>query len=425
MVRDYLHSVILKEDRCIGCTSCLKVCPTEAIRVRDGKAKIIPERCIDCGECIRICPNYAKSVVTDDLSLLKKYKYNIVIPSLTLYGQFPSNIGIGKMLNAIKSIGFDEIAEAAMGASISVHLLRDYILKKPDMRYPIINSSCPAIIRLIQVRFPDLIPNIINLETPIEITARIAKSEAIKKTGLSYADIGVTFITPCTARVTSVRNPLGIEKSYIDGVISIREIYGEIVRNIEMVSNGSIGKSTKESLLWAIAGGQAAAVKIDNHLAVDGISNVIKVLEEVELGKLEDVEFIECSACLGGCIGGPLLIQNSFIAKNRIMNYVKKAEKSTMSKEDLDLYINMYESGFLRLTEKIQPKSVMRLDTDLLKSIQKMEMVTEILKNLPGIDCGVCGSPTCRAFAEDIVKGENNKAVCIVKTMEGFKNKEI
>lgn len=172
-------------------------------------------------------------------------------------------------------------------------------------------------------------------------------------------------------------------------------------------------------------GGQAAAVKIDNHLAVDGISNVIKVLEEVELGKLEDVEFIECSACLGGCIGGPLLIQNSFIAKNRIMNYVKKAEKSTMSKEDLDLYINMYESGFLRLTEEIQPKSVMRLDTDLLKSIQKMEMVTEILKNLPGIDCGVCGSPTCRAFAEDIVKGENNKAVCIVKTMEGFKNKEI
>lgn len=424
MSLDYLHSVILKEDRCIGCTNCLKVCPTEAIRVRDGKAKIIPEKCIDCGECIKICPNHAKNVVTDNLSMLKKYKYNIVIPSLTLYGQFPSNIGIGKMLNAIKSIGFDEIAESAEGANISVNLLRDYVLKKQNIKYPVINSSCPAIIRLIQVRFPDLIQNIIDLETPVEITARIAKAEAMKKTGLSYDDIGVTFITPCTARVTSVRNPLGIEKSYIDSVISIREIYGDIVRNIETVSNGNVGKSTKESLLWAIAGGQAAVVKKDNHLEVDGISNVIKVLEEVELGKLEDVEFIECSACLGGCIGGPLLIQNAFIAKNRIMNYVKKAEKSIMSKEELDKYINMYESGFLRLTEKIEPKSVMSLDTDLIKSIQKMEMVTEILKNLPGIDCGVCGSPTCRAFAEDIVKGENNKTVCIVKTMEGFKNKE-
>ena len=424
MSLDYLHSVILKEDRCIGCTNCLKVCPTEAIRVRDGKAKIIPEKCIDCGECIKICPNHAKNVVTDDLSMLKKYKYNIVIPSLTLYGQFPSNIGIGKMLNAIKSIGFDEVAESAEGANISVHLLRDYVLKKQNIKYPVINSSCPAIIRLIQVRFPDLIPNIIDLETPVEITARIAKAEAMKKTGLSYDDIGVTFITPCTARVTSVRNPLGIEKSYIDCVISIREIYGDIVRNIETVSNGNVGKSTKESLLWAIAGGQAAVVKKDNHLEVDGISNVIKVLEEVELGKLEDVEFIECSACLGGCIGGPLLIQNAFIAKNRIMNYVKKTEKSIMTNEELDKYINMYESGFLRLTEKIEPKSVMSLDTDLIKSIQKMEMVTEILKNLPGIDCGVCGSPTCRAFAEDIVKGENDKALCIVKTMEGFKNKE-
>jgi iron only hydrogenase large subunit-like protein len=381
-----LHSVILKEERCIGCTSCLKVCPTEAIRVRNGKAKIIPERCIDCGECIRICPNHAKSVTTDDISVIKKFKYNIVIPSLTLYGQFPANIGIGKMLNAIKKIGFDEVAEAALGARISVHLLRDYVLKKPVLKYPIINSSCPAVIRLIQVRFPDLLPNIIDLETPIEIAARIAKTEAMEKTGLTYDEIGVVFITPCTARVTSVRNPLGIDKSYIDGVISIRDVYGDIVRNIDRVKNGSLGRSTKESLLWAIAGGQAEAVNIENYLEVDGISNVIKVLEEVELGKLDDIQFIECSACSGGCVGGPLLIQNSFIAKNRIMNYVKVADKSEMTKEELDKYIEMYENGFLRLTKTIEPKSVMSLDADLIKSIHKMEMVTEIMKNLPGLD---------------------------------------
>ena len=423
MGEGYKHSVILKEDRCIGCTSCLKVCPTEAIRVREGKAKIIPERCIDCGECIKICPNHAKSAITDDLSMIKKFKYTIAIPSLTIYGQFPSNISICEMLNAIKKIGFDEVVEDTVGADISIHLIKEYLLKKSDINLPLINSSCPAVIRLIQMRFPDLIPNIIDIETPLEITARIAKKEASRRENIKIEDIGVFFITPCTARVTSIREPIGISKSYVNGAFSMKDIYGEIVRNLGDCDSSNMGTSTKESLYWPIAGGQAAALGIENYLAVDGIHDVIRVLEEVELGKLEDVDFIECSACSGGCVGGPLVIQNSFIAKNRIMKYARKMKETKHTREELDSFIKMYESGLIRLTEKIEPKSVMTLDKDIVKSIQKMELVTEILKSLPGLDCGVCGSPTCRAFAEDIVKGENCKAVCIVKTMNGFKNK--
>ncbi|MEA4960505.1 [Fe-Fe] hydrogenase large subunit C-terminal domain-containing protein [Lutispora sp.] len=424
MGEEYNHSVILREDRCIGCTGCLKVCPTEAIRVRNGKAKIIPERCIDCGECIKICPNHAKSAITDELSMIKKYKYSIAIPSLTIYGQFPSNIGISDMLEAIKKIGFDEVVEGTVGADISIHLIKEYLLKKPDIKVPVINSSCPAVIRLIQMRFPDLIPNIIDIETPIEITARIAKTEASKRMGLSLEDIGVFFITPCTARVTSIRNPLGINKSYVNGAISMKEIYGEIVRNLVTHNTPNMGTSTKESLFWPIAGGQAEALDIENYLAVDGIHDVIRVLEEIELGKLEDVEFIECSACTGGCVGGPLVIQNSFIAKNRIMKYARNIKDTKHTEEELNKFIEMYESGFIRLTEKIEPKPVMMLDKDIVKSIQKMEFVTEILKGLPGLDCGICGSPTCRAFAEDIVKGENSRAICMIKTMNGFKNRK-
>jgi len=425
MSNEYSHSVILREDRCIGCTSCLKVCPTEAIRVRDGKAKIISDRCIDCGECIRICPNHAKSAITDDLNMMKKFKYNIAIPSLTIYGQFPSNISISQILTSIKRIGFDEVVEDTIGADISIFLIKEYLLKKSGMEFPLINSSCPAIIRLIQIRFPDLIPNIITIETPVEITARIAKTEVAKRKGIDIKDIGVFFITPCTARVTSIRNPLGITESYVNGAISIKDIYGEIVRNLGDNNNLIKGISTRESILWPIAGGQASALGIENYLAVDGIHDVIKVLEEVELGKLEDIDFIECSACTGGCVGGPLVIQNSFIAKNRLMKHAKKVDISKYTKEDLDRFIKMYEDGFIRLTEKIEPKSVMRLDKDLSKSIHKMELVTEILKNLPGLDCGICGSPTCRAFAEDIVKGENKKAVCMIKTMNGFKSKNL
>lgn len=423
MSEKYKHSVILKEDRCIGCTSCLKVCPTEAIRVRNGKAKIIPERCIDCGECIKICPNHAKSAITDELSMIKKFKYTIAIPSLTIYGQFPSNIGICEMLTAIKKIGFNEVVEDTVGADISIHLIKEYLLKKPELNRPLINSSCPAVIRLIQTRFPDLISNIIDIETPLEITARIAKTEAAKRTGISLEEIGVFFITPCTARVTSIRNPLGITKSFVDGAISMKDIYGEIVRNLGECNTAEMGTSTKESLFWPLAGGQAAALGIENYLAVDGIHDVIRVLEEVELGKLEDVEFVECSACRGGCVGGPLLIQNSFIAKNRIMKYARNIKDTKHTKEELDKFIKMYEDGLIKLTEKIEPKAVMRLDKDIVTSIQKMELVTEILKNLPGLDCGICGAPTCRAFAEDIVKGENCKGVCMIKTMNGFKQK--
>jgi len=425
MSNELNHSVVLREDKCIGCTSCLKICPTEAIRVRDGKANIISERCIDCGECISICPNHAKSAITDDLSLLKKFKYKIAIPSLTIYGQFPSNIGMNQILASIKSMGFDEVVEGRIGADISICLIKEYILKNKSERFPLINSNCPAIIRLIQIRFPDLIPNIIDIETPIEITARIAKKNVSEKTGLDIKDIGVFFITPCTARVTSIRHPIGIPKSYIDGAISMKEVYGEIVRNLGDSNTPDTGDRSKASLLWPIAGGQAAALGIDNYLAVDGIHQVIKVFEELELGKLEDVDFIECSACVGGCIGGPLVIQNPFIAKNRIMKHVRKVEETKYTKEELESYIEMYKNGFIRLTEKILPKPVMTLDKDITRSIQKLELVTEILKNLPGLDCGICGSPTCRAFAEDIVNGVNKKAICMIKTMNGFKNKNI
>lgn len=421
----YFHSVVLQEDRCIGCTSCLKVCPTEAIRLRDGKARIIGEKCIDCGECIRICPNHAKNAVTDKLSILQKYKYKIAIPSLVLYGQFAGKVGINAMLAAIKEIGFDEVYEATVGTEIITKVIREKILKEDKIERPLINSSCPAILRLIQIRFPDLLPNVIDIETPIEITARLAKRDAAIRTGLDISEIGVIFITPCTARVTSIRNPLGIEKSYIDAAISMKDIYGHIVRNLHTVAEEDITLSTRESMEWSIIGGQSKAIGVENYIAVDGINEVIKVLEEIETGRLEGLEFFEGMACVGGCIGGPLTIENPYIAKAKLQSLARDLPCMETSEEQIEQYIKMYESGFIGLTEPIEPRTIMKLDKDISVSMKKMEMIEEILKHLPGLDCGVCGAPTCRAFAEDIVKGENQKSICIVKTMESFKKKKV
>lgn len=421
MDEKYFHSVVLNGDRCVGCTRCLKICPTEAIRLVNGKASIIGEKCIDCGECIRICPNHAKSAVTDSLSILGKFKYNIAIPSLALYGQFPSNTRINEILTAVKKIGFDEVYEASVGTEIITSIIKNHLLKNPNVKRPIINSTCPAIIRLIQIRFPELLSNIASIETPIEISARLAKLEAVRKTGIPIDDIGVIFISPCTARVTSVKNPLGIEKSYIDGVLSMKDVYGEILRNVCDCEAEVVTGSTKESLLWSITGGQGEALGIENYLAVDGIHEVNKVLEEIEMDKLSNLDFFEGMACVGGCSGGPLTIENPFITNSRMKILAKGLPKSDTSDETIKSQIEMYEEGFIRLNEPIKPRTIMSLDDDISKSIRKMELINEMLANLPGIDCGVCGAPTCRAFAEDIVKGVNKKAICIVKTMESFK----
>lgn len=421
----YFHSVVLQEDRCIGCTSCLKVCPTEAIRLRDGKARIIGEKCIDCGECIRICPNHAKNAITDKLSVLQNFKYKIAIPSLVLYGQFASKVGINAMLTALKDIGFDEVYEATIGTEIITKVIREKILKEDKIERPLINSSCPAILRLIQIRFPDLLSNVIDIETPIEIAARIAKRDAAIRTGLDISEIGVIFISPCTARVTSIRNPIGIKKSYIDAAISMKEIYGDIVRNLNTIVEEDITISNREAMEWSIIGGQSKSIGVEKYIAVDGINEVIKVLEEIETGRLEGLEFFEGMACVGGCIGGPLTIENPFIAKAKLQSLAKNLPCIETSDEQIEQYIRMYEEGFIALTEPIEPRAIMKLDKDISVSMKKMEMIEEILKHLPGLDCGVCGAPTCRAFAEDIVKGENQKSICIVKTMENFKKKKV
>ncbi|MGB7604773.1 MAG: [Fe-Fe] hydrogenase large subunit C-terminal domain-containing protein [Lutisporaceae bacterium] len=424
MDRKYFHSVVLQEDRCIGCTSCLKVCPTEAIRLKDGKARIIGEKCIDCGECIRICPNHAKNAITDKLSILQNFQYKIAIPSLVLYGQFAGKVGINSMLTALKGIGFDDVYEATTGTEIITEVIKRRILGNNSFGRPLINSSCPAILRLIQIRFPDLLPNVVNIETPIEITARIAKTEAAEKTGLDISQIGVVFISPCTARVTSIRNPLGIEKSFIDAAISMKDIYGAIVRNLNSTDDENMTNSTSESMEWPIIGGQSKALGLENYIAVDGINEVIKVLEEIDAGRLEGLDFFEGMACVGGCIGGPLTIENPFIAKCKMRNLAKELPNSVLTDEKVKSYLTMYDKGFIKLTESIEPRTIMKLDKDISKSMKKIEMIKEILRYLPGLDCGVCGAPTCRAFAEDIVKGENQKSICLVKTMESFKNKK-
>jgi iron only hydrogenase large subunit-like protein len=410
----YFHSVRLDEDKCKGCTVCIKGCPTEAIRVRDGKAHIIEERCIDCGECIRKCANHAKLAITDSLDDLKRFKYRVALPAPALMGQFRRDIPPEKILGALLKLGFDEVFEVALGADYVTAAIKEY-LKKENLPRPLISSACPAVVRLIQVRFPDLLPHIIPLETPMEIGAKMVKEKLVKEKGIPLDDIGVFFITPCPAKVTAVKEPVGVRKSSVDGVIPIADVYGAILKAIPDVDKECESKASGFGVGWARAGGENAAVGLDNYLSVDGIQNVISLLEEVEMGKLDDVAYLECLSCPGGCIAGPLTVENKFISRVRIRQLADKKAKPFTPDEDV---AQLMEEGYFSGQEKITPRPIMQLDTDITKAIKLMAELENTLAELPGIDCGSCGAPTCRALAEDIVKGLALETDCVFKLRE-------
>ena len=413
MEQKRFHSVRLEGDKCRGCTNCLKRCPTEAIRVRGGRAHIIDERCIDCGECIRVCGYHAKVAVTDPLSAISKFKYKIALPAPSLYGQFASLKSISQVLNGLKQMGFDDVFEVARGADVVSRAIRER-LKNPDIPRPVISSACPAIVRLIQVRFPDLLDHIVDVRQPMEVAAMIARQEFVRKNGVKPEEVGCFFITPCPAKVTAIRNPIGHDTSAVDGAISVLEIYGLLssqIRNapvdltLEQASDLGVG--------WARSGGECYAVMPENSMAVDGIENCIRVLEEIEDNRLKGLEFFEGAACTGGCVGGPLNFENNYVARAGIRRLSTRDPNA-----DLNVDSGMMTKYQLYDDRRIMPNSAMKLDDDLMEAARKMERIEKIYKELPGFDCGSCGSPTCRTFAEDIVQGDATKMDCIHKMKE-------
>lgn len=401
----YFHSVKLDEKKCHGCTNCISHCPTEAIRVRHGKAKIIKQRCIDCGECIRVCQSHAKVAAADDFSMLKNFKYNIAMPAPSFYSQFSAVVGVNKILNTFLEIGFDDVFEVARGAEYISAAARDRI-ESGALKKPVISSACPAVLRLIRERFPELLENVLSLVSPMEAAAMLAREEATNKTGLKSEEIGIFFITPCPAKVTSIKSPITLEKSNVDGAITVRDVYAKIISVIDKTEEiKKLAVSGTEGIFWARSGGECKATGVDDYMAVDGINNVLQVLEEIEYGKMNTVEFIEMSACTSGCSGGPLNIENPFLASRRIVQHSKKAK---LLRNDIRADAEKF-SWQKQVTGRVHSE----LDDDLETAMKKMERIEELCERFPKLDCGSCGAPSCKALAEDIVRGFANENDCV------------
>ena len=408
------HSVKLNTELCKGCTHCIKRCPTEAIRVRNGKAVIRNERCIDCGECIRMCPYQAKQAIYDSLEDFSNYKYKIALPAPALYGQFDRLDDIDYIISGLLRCGFDDVFEVAKAAEIISEMTRQY-MKRPDIKKPVISSACPAIVRLISIRFASLLDNVLPILPPVELAARMAKERAKRRhPGLKDKDICAIFISPCPAKVSYAKDPLGTEKSAVDGVVAIRDIYFKLVSEMKNIDNPmNTSQSGIIGISWAGSGGESAALMNDRYLAADGIENVIHVLDEIEKENITNLDFVELNACPGGCVGGTLNVENAYIARTRLQTLRRYLPVSLFRQAGTESKDG--EVGKEYLWDKpVEYLPVMRLDPNRGEAMKKMVQLQEIRKSLCDLDCGSCGAPTCQALAEDIVNNRASLDDCII-----------
>lgn len=417
----YEHSVLLDEEKCTGCTTCLRHCPTEAIRIRNGKAVINAEKCIDCGACIRYCPHKAKKAVCGKLSSMDRFKWKIALPAPTLYGQFDNLDDVDYVLNGLIKIGFDDVFEVSKAAELVSAYTRLY-LNYDGIIKPAISSACPVIMRLITLRFPSLADHVIHMLPPMEVAAILAKERALEKhPELRPEDIGVCFITPCPAKASYVKNGFGEYKSRVDEVISISDIYFLLIGKMKKEESvDMLSESGRIGLGWARSGGEATAIFNEDYLAADGIENVIHVLDQMENGNIPPLEFIELNACTGGCVGGVLAVQNPFIAKARLQTLRRYLPVSQNALTKDDTYI---PSDYL-FEDMPEYHTASRLGKTFGESMRMMADIQNLKATLPGIDCGACGAPTCRAFAEDVVRKLACPEDCFIKERKCSDEKE-
>lgn len=405
----FFTAVRLQEDLCKGCINCIKRCPTQAIRVRKGKAVITKEFCIDCGECIRICPHHAKMPVYDPISILNNYEYTVALPAPALYGQFNNLEDVNIVLTALKKFGFHDVYEVSGAAEVVSALSRKYVEEHQE-DLPLISTACPSVVRLIRVRFPNLIEHLLPIKAPVDLAASLAREKAMKDTGLPADKIGIIFISPCPAKVSAVKDPLGYEKSEVDGVLAIKDIYPRLLSLMKGVEEKreveDLAISGKIGISWGGTGGEAGGLLTDNYLAADGIENVIRVLEDLEDQKFSALEFIELNACNGGCVGGVLTVENPFVAKvklKRLRKYMPVACNHLPQAKIKDW----------KWTEGVTYEPVFNLGLNMKESIERLAKVEELCEKFPGLDCGSCGAPTCKALAEDVVRGIASEQDCI------------
>lgn len=412
------HSIKVSYPACHGCVNCIKSCPTEAIRVIDGTITIIKDLCVDCGECLRACERKALGLDDDDWDLIKAHGMVQAIPDPTFFAQFGHFWYPNEAKTTLANNGIDLMIEELEDASdLSAYATARIIDSLTRDQLPVISTYCPSVIRLIQLQFPELLTRLLPIENTIDIAADVWRRRT-----KSYAPL--TLFAPCPAKITLVRDPVGREPSSIQHVVSLRKVVHTLMASgVKIASSEPDGRVDWHFASWAMRGGESRHVNqfAKNELtvlAVSGLRNTMDLLQQVELGRMRGVDFVECRICDLGCFGGVAVPESRFLSSVRNR---KRKMNWDMTPERLETLESMYSNPKLwRIREAVPSKQRLPLSDDLTEAMNRLKQMKSIFAELPHIDCGACGRPSCKAMAEDIVREQGEITDCVFKLREGI-----
>lgn len=406
------HALYVDREQCNGCVHCVRVCPTEAIRVKSGCAVIDSDKCVDCGNCFRVCPVKAIKVEQDDLSVIQKFPVRVALIPAVFIGRFPSDIKTDIIYGALLKLGFTYVFEVEHGVGVVADGIRAYISGNKETR-PLISSYCPAVIRLIQVRYPSLTEHIIRIKTPHDLSAIYCR-KFFEEQGYSPDQTGIFYITPCAAKIAAFKSPVGEGKSPLSGVINLDFLYNKVLSVIYQERGAISGHEVRDpaaaAIKWSLARGEVSCSTV-RALAIDGIHEVSEFLDKLEVGQIKGIDFLEMKACQEGCPGGILTAGNTFITvENMERRAASMVHACCCQVSPLHDHLE-FLSGHLSLGP-VEARSGLKLDQEVEAAMAKLESLKKIELILPGIDCGACGAPTCHALAEDIVLDKGSISQC-------------
>lgn len=402
-----MDCLTLKKSNCKNCYKCIRHCPVKAIRFSGNQAHIIGNECILCGHCFVVCPQNAKEIASE----VEKVK--VLIHSgepvyVSLAPSFVANyegVGIGAMREALQKLGFADVEETAIGATMVKNEYERMIEK--EKRDIIISSCCHSINLLIQKYFPSLLPYLANVLSPMQ-----AHCSDIKK---RHPDAKTVFIGPCVAKKDEAQHYEGI----VDAVLTYEELTEWLSgEGIELKKEMDSNRESR-ARFFPTTGGILKTMKLTqpdyDYMAIDGVENCIAALKDIEQGNIHHA-FIEMSSCVGSCVGGPVMEKyhpspvREYLA---VANYAgdKDFKVEQPNQEDIRKYFS-----------EIEIKNKVPTDAEIAETLRKMGKISK----RDELNCGSCGYNTCREKAIAILQGKAEVSMCLPylqKKAEGFSDR--
>jgi iron only hydrogenase large subunit-like protein len=410
---EFAHGFRIEEDACDGCLACMRVCPTSAIRVRHGKAQVLSELCIDCGSCLRVCSRGAMMATTRTLEEIgRSFAFKVAVPSPVLFMQFPAEVHAEHIVQGLLASGFDAVWDYGVDLVLGARAIVDYVERWGGPR-PLIGMTCPVIVRLIQVSYPRMVEQLVQMQPPREIAGREIKRRFSRELGIPPEQIAAIYVTPCQARTISILQPAEGGRSNLDGSIGIPQVFNAVLAEARLAAKaaepGWSPVRCSAVLRWATPRVLADALEQHRYMAVTGLPNVIDVFDDIEKGKLKAVDFLECCACWGGCANGNLTVDNAYVSQAKLQTMVSRLPE--LDPETAAEMERRYPEDFT-LERPFAPRAVVHVG-DLRERVRRVKEAERIAAALPGLDCGLCGTPACGQLAHDVAAGEAATEDCV------------